>query len=177
MSVSSILAFVLAGVAAKAKSVQVARPSKDRRIAELEARVAELEADIATANELARRDQELIDMWRERALANVPAVVAGPLRPAGPDFRPAQMLQAQAQAQMLQAQLAQYQQYQGLAQQQYNAQQAMNAQNFYVDRGHSHGLLGDAIPMGLLGAQNLNAELFCNCVPSRSQVWAASDPE
>ena len=176
MSVSSILAFVLAGVAAKAKSVQVARPSKDRRIAELEARVAELEADIATANELARRDQELIDMWRERALANVPAVIAAP-QPAGPDFRPPQIAQMlQAQALLQQAQLAQYQQNQGLAQQ-YNAQQAMNAQNFYVDRGHSHGLLGDAIPMGLLGAQNLNAELFCNCVPSRSQVWAASDPE
>jgi len=27
---------------------------------------------------------------------------------------------------------------------------------------------------GLLGAQALNPEMWCNCVPSRAQVWAAS---
>jgi hypothetical protein len=26
---------------------------------------------------------------------------------------------------------------------------------------------------GLLGAQALNPEMWCNCVPSRAQVWAA----
>ena len=143
MSVSSILAFVLAGVAAKAKSVQVARPSKDR-IAELEARVAELEADIGAANELARRDQEIIDMWRERALANVPAVIAAP----------------QQNWQLAQQQCALLQQQAALQHAQYNAQQAMNAQNY--------GLGGT---IGLLGAQNLNAELWCNCTPARHDMF------
>jgi hypothetical protein len=141
MSVSSILAFVLAA-AVKRKT------GNDDVVAKLEARIVELEDDIATANLQARRDQELVDMWRERALANVPAVIAAP-RPAGPDFRPAQFAALQQQA--------------GLQHAQYNAQQAMNAQ--YIQQG-------------LLGAQNLiDAELWCNCVPSRSQVWAASDPE
>ena len=176
MSVSSILAFVAAGVAAKVKSSQVARLSK--RIEELEgerdrqyeanagliARIAELEDDVHRANVQYRRDQDLIDVWRTRALyAEAPQ---GALVPAGPDFRPPQI--AQQQAQMLQAQALQQQAYanQGLAQ--YNAQQAMNAQNY------AHGLGA----IGLLGAQSLiDAELFCNCVPSRSQVWATSDPE
>lgn len=161
MSVSSILAFVLAGVAAKAKSVQVAKPSEDR-IAELEAerdrqyeanahfiaRIAELEGDVHRANIQYRRDQELIDIWRERALANVPA---------GPDFRPPQIalqqaaLQMQAQAQAQHNQLAQYQGFQNAP---YNNQAALGAQ--------------------MLGVQSLiDAELWCNCVPSRSQVWAA----
>jgi hypothetical protein len=66
---------------------------------------------------------------------------------------------------MLQAQAGLQQQHALLAQ--YANQQAMNAQNY--------GLGG---AMGLLGAQSLiNAELWCNCVPSRSQVWAATDPE
>jgi|SRR5580692_10497511 hypothetical protein len=173
MSVSSILAFVLAGVAVKNRR---ADRQDEKRIAELEAerdrqyeanvgliaRIAALEDDIARANVQARRDQELIDAWRERALANIPS-----LQPAGPDFRPPHIaaLQQQAALQQIQMQsqsLAQYSQ-----QAQYNAQQAMNAQNFY-----GQGLAG------LLGAQNLiDAELWCNCVPSRSQVWATSDPE
>jgi hypothetical protein len=175
MSVSSILAFVLAGVAVKNRraSSDVGDKTHPRFIAgyeaglsdgklEARARIAELEDDIARANAQARRDQELIDAWRERALANIPS-----LQPAGPDFRPPHIaaLQQQAALQQIQMQsqsLAQYSQ-----QAQYNAQQAMNAQNFY-----GQGLAG------LLGAQNLiDAELWCNCVPSRSQVWATSDPE
>ena len=150
MSISSILAFVLAGVAAKTKSVQVARRSEDRT-RELEARIAELEAAIGAANELARRDQELIDIWRERALA-----------PAGPDFRPPQI--AQQQAAMMQAQHGQQ-----LAQ--YNQQAAMNAQNFYNQGAqYQNQMLGQAV--GLLGAQNLiNAELWCNCVPARHDMF------
>jgi hypothetical protein len=152
MSVTSILAFVLAGVAARAKSAQVARPSEDRT-RELEARVAELEDAIATANVQARRDQELIDIWRERAAGPPPGF--GALQPAGPDFRPpqialqqaAQQLQAQAQMQYAQMQQAQYSNYQ---------------------QGLGQGL-GQA--MGLLGAQNLiNAELWCNCVPARHDM-------
>jgi hypothetical protein len=184
MSVSSILAFVLAGVAVKNRR---ADRQDEKRIAELEAerdrqyeanvgliaRIAELEDDIARANVQARRDQELIDMWREFANTIPPPSLP---RPAGPDFRPPHIaaLQQQAALQQIQAQQAQLAQYanqsqsqrqnQGLALAQYNAQQQMNAQ----------GLAN----MGLLGAQNLiDAELWCNCVPSRSQVWATSDPE
>ena len=144
MSVSSILAFVLAGVAAKRRIGNDDVGAK-KRIAELEARVAELEDDIARANELARRDQELIDMWRERALANVPAVIAAP----------------QQNWQLAQQQCALLQQQAALQQAQYNAQHAMNAQSAY------QGLAG----MGLLGAQNLNAELWCNCVPARHDMF------
>jgi hypothetical protein len=177
MSVSSILAFVLAGVAAKNRRApgDVGDKTHPRFIAgydaglsdgklEARAKIAALEDDIARANVQARRDQELIDSWRERALANIP-------QPAGPDFRPphiaARQLQAaalQQQAQLQSQSLAQYS-----PQAQYNAQQAMNAQNFY-----QQGLPNNA----LLGAQSLiDAELWCNCVPSRSQVWATSDPE
>lgn len=169
MSVSSILAFVLAGVAAKAKSVQVARRSE--RIAELESerdrqyeanaalimRIAELEGDVHRANIQFRRDQELIDMWRERS-AGAPL---GALVPALP-FRPPHIAQAQMQQAQAAMQQAQYQglQNQGLAQ--HNAQQSY----------------ANVAPMGLLGVQSLiDTELWCNCVPSRSQVWATSDPE
>ena len=159
MSVSSILAFVLLG--ARASTGPGDRPEeKPNRpsYAELKRRVAELEDDVARANVQARLDQELIDLWRERALANVPAVIAAPQI-------------AQQQAQMLQAQA--YHQ-----QAQYNAQQALNAQNlFYAQAPFGQAQLGQAQPMGLLGAQQIDAELWCNCVPSRSQVWATSAPE
>jgi hypothetical protein len=174
MSVSSILAFVLAGVAAKKSRADRQDENRQELIAlridnaDLRRRVEELEGDVARANVQARRDQELIDAWRERALAIIP-----PLQPAGPDFRPPQFA-LQQDAALQQMQLAQsLAQSQSLAQYsqqaQYNAQQAMAAQNFY-----GQGLAN----MGLLGAQNLiDAELWCNCVPSRSQVWATSDPE
>ena len=170
MSVSSILAFVLLG--ARASTGPGDRPEeKPNRpsYAELKRRVAELEDDVARANVQARLDQELIDLWRERALANVPAVIAAPQI-------------AQQQAQMLQAQAYQQQAYQqqalhnqGLAH--HNAQLAMNAQNFYAQAPFGQAQLGQAQPMGLLGAQQIDAELWCNCVPSRSQVWATSAPE
>jgi hypothetical protein len=178
MSVSSILAFVLAGAAAKAKSVQVARPSEDivgravmkemaRELREAKARIADLEDDIARANVQYRRDQELIDLWRERALVNVPALP----QPAGPDFRPPHIAQMQAQAALQQMQarhenqvsqnlLAQYN-----AQQQGLAQMQMAAQNAMV---YGQGLMH--------GAQAIN-DLWCNCVPSRAQVWAADRTE
>jgi len=158
MSVSSVLAFVLAGVAAKAKSVQVARRSE--RIAELEAerdrqyeenaalivRIAELEGDVARANIQYRRDQELIDIWRERALGRPPQVA---------------LQQAAAQMQAQQNMLAQH-----------NAQAAMNTQNFYNQgaQQYQNQQLGQAV--GLLGAQSLiDAELFCNCVPARHDMF------
>ena len=150
MSISSVLAFVLAGVAAKAKSVRVAKRSEDRTRA-LEARIAELEDAIATANVQARRDQELIDIWRERALGRPPQVA---LQQAAAQMQAAQM---QAQQNMLA---------------QYNAQAAMNAQNFYNQgaQQYQNQQLGQAV--GLLGAQTLiDAELFCNCVPARHDMF------
>jgi hypothetical protein len=198
MSVSSILAFVLLGARAftgprdkanespkrasyaelKAELSDV-KGERDRQYEEnagLIARIAELEDDVARANVQFRRDQDLIDIWRARALyAEAPA---GAIVPAGPDYRPQSLVEQQSRAalqrqadrmqQMQQAQEAQLAQYAQLSAAQYNAQQAMNAQNFYGGQG---------LGQGLLGAQNLDAGLWCNCVPSRSQVWAATDPE
>jgi hypothetical protein len=161
MSVSSLLALVVAGAAAfKGKRVKdelgVAAPGRLllRAInADLRRRVEELEDAIASANVQARRDQELIDLWRERALfAEAPI---GAVRPAGV-FQLAQQQMAQAQANQ-QALNAQYHQQNALAQ--YNRQQN------YQNQG-----LGQA--MGLLGAQSLiNAELWCNCVPARHDLF------
>ena len=141
MSVLSALALFLTTGAAVANP-RVEQPGgraggqDDKRIAELEARVAELEDAIATANAHARRDQELIDLWRERALAAIPGPPAG-FGQAAPQIA----LHHAAAAMQQQQNAAQYAQYQGL---------------------------------GLLGAQMIDAELYCNCVPSRSQVWAAN---
>jgi hypothetical protein len=197
MSVSSILAFVLAGVAAKVKSgqigsnrvksVQVARRSDDdaahavmkdmaRELRAAEARIAELEGDVHRANVQFRRDQDLIDIWRTRALyAEAPP---GAIRPLGPDFRPPQIAQQQSLIEQqsraaLQRQAANMQQ---MAQAQAALQQSqLNAQ---YNAQHAQQAFPGLASMGLLGAQSLiNAELFCNCVPSRSQVWATSDPE
>jgi hypothetical protein len=174
MSVSSILAFVLAGAAAKVKSRRVARLSEERidgsakELAKAKARIAELEGDVHRANIQFRRDQELIDVWRARALfAEAPQ---GAILPAGADFRPPQI--AHAHAQMMQANMLQAQGMQ---------QQAQSQLHAYTNQGlaqHQQAMQSYAHGMGLLGAQSLiDAELFCNCVPSRSQVWATSDPE
>ena len=91
------------------------------------------------------------EAWRERAIDRIDA---RPPLPAGPDFRPPEL----ARTQELQWYAAQQQYHQAnQANQQQNAQMAQ--QNLYQQ--------------GLLGAQGLNPELFCNCVPSRAQVWAA----
>lgn len=159
MSVASILAFMAAGAAFKTPLRDKAVESPTRtsyaklkaEIAELKAEVAELEGKvgkfedaIATANAHARRDQELIDLWRERALA--PS-----FGQAAPQILLHQMAQAQQNAAA--GQLAQYHQ----------AQYHQAQQNQAL-----------AQSMGLLGAQMIDAELYCNCVPSRSQVWAAN---
>jgi hypothetical protein len=177
MSIASILAFVIAGAAAfkgprdkadespkrsayKALKAELSdvKGERDRQYEEnvtLHMRIAELEGDVARANVQYRRDQELIDIWRERALG--PPAGFGRLQPAGPDFRPPQIAlqQAAAQMQSQQAMLAQY-----------NNQQALNAQNY---QSAAQGL-GQA--MGQLGAQSLiNAELWCNCVPARHDMF------
>ena len=159
MSVSSILAFVLAGVAAKVKSVQVARRSEDHELVEAKRRIAELEDDIALANAQGRRDQELIDIWRERALGNVPRPGFGPPVPQIALQQAAAQMQAQAQvmqSQAMQSQLAQY-----------NQQAALNAQNYGAQ--FQNRMLGQAA--GLLGAQMIDAELWCNCVPARHDMF------
>ena len=178
MSVSSILAFVLAGVAAK-KARADRRDENQEFIAlrvdnaDLRRRVEELEGDVARANIQYRRDQELIDLWRERALGT-PAMRPAALQPAGPDFRPPQIaLQQHAAAQQMQnqqmaaqSQLAQYN-----AQQMQNQQMAAQSQlaQYNAQQGQA---------MGLLGAHMIvDAELWCNCVPSRAQVWAADRSE
>jgi hypothetical protein len=171
MSVSSILAFVLAGVAAKNRRADRQDEKQGAELialridnADLRRRVEELEDDGARANVQYRRDQELIDTWRERALS-IPAVRPEWQRPAGPDFRPPHIA--------LQQDAAVLQQY--AAVQQAQANQAQLAQYAAQQNAQNYGLGG---AMGLLGAQNLiDAELWCNCVPSRSQVWAATDPE
>lgn len=121
-------------------------------LAEAKARIAELEGDVHRANVQYRRDQELIEIWRVRALFAEGA--AQP--PQGFGQQPPRVAMQQAALQMqAQGQLnALYNN--GLAQQ--NAHQAQLAQY------HNHAL----------GAQSLiDTELWCNCVPSRSQVWAA----
>jgi hypothetical protein len=153
MSISSLFAFVLAGAAVKNRADR----REANRIAELEARIGELEDAIATANAHARRDQELIDLWRERALAAIP----GPPPQAAPQIPLRQAAAQQAQAALQQQYAAAAMQQNALAQQQQqNALAQANYQNL--------GLAG-------LGAQGLiDAQFFCNCVPSRSQVWAAA---
>ena len=87
-----------------------------------------------------------------------PSLAAIPGPQAAPQILLHQMAQAQSAAA---AQLVQYDP------QYHQAQQAQQVQCHQAQQG-----LGQA--MGLLGAQMIDAELYCNCVPSRSQVWAAN---
>jgi hypothetical protein len=161
MSVSSILAFVLAGVAAKNRRADRQDENRQELIAlrvdnaDLRRRVAELEDAVAAANVQARRDQDLIDVWRARAAAadeaHTQLLARHPRPPAGFGQLP-QAAQMQAAAAQMQAQLAQHAQNAQLAQ--YNQAQA----------------LGQVV--GLAGAQSLiNAELWCNCVPARHDLF------
>ena len=102
-------------------------------------------ADLEAQRDELRRER---DDWRARAEAWRARAIT--------NIPPTQELQwyaARPQYHQAQQQLAQ----QNQAYQQQNAQMAQ--QNLYQQ--------------GLLGAQGLNPELFCNCVPSRAQVWAA----
>jgi hypothetical protein len=162
MSVSSILGLVFLGTKAFTSPRDKAeeRPTRTRyselviENGELKARVAELEEAIGAANVQARRDQELIDIWRERAIANVPAVVAGP----------PSLVERQSRAALQQAQAAQ------LAQQA-NAQMAQMAQQQYAVQSYPSGLLG-LLGQGVQAqAQSLmDAEFWCNCVPARHDM-------
>jgi hypothetical protein len=126
--------------------------------------VAELEAKLADARRERDDWQARAQAWRARSLERIEA---RPPQAAGPNFRPPDehgLLGAQGQ------QLAQYsQQNAPLTQQQYAAMH-QNLQN-----AHGQGLMLQN-EHGLLGAQSLLSglnEMWCNCVPSRAQVWAA----
>jgi uncharacterized coiled-coil protein SlyX len=134
-------------VTAIAKNLRADRQD-EKRIAKLEARIAELEDAIATANAQARRDQELIDLWRERALATPARQVV--------EFRPPQSALHQ-QAAGLQAAQAHLQQ---MANQAQTAQYQAMQQAMVFRQG------------AMLGAQGLiDAELWCNCVPARHDMF------
>jgi hypothetical protein len=159
MSVASILSLVFLGTKAFTGPRDKAeeRPTRTRYSAlviengELKARVAELEEAIGAANVQARRDQELIDIWRERAIANVPAVVAPP----------PSLVERQSRAALQQAQLAQQ------ANAQANAQLAQQYQHAQW-QGLQSGLLGQGLQAQ---AQSLmDAEFWCNCVPARHDM-------
>jgi hypothetical protein len=107
-------------------------------------RVAELEAEIVGLKSDLADARRDVDMWRERALASLDARQPQPQ----PYMQPAGLQQAQALLNPM-------------AQAQYAAMQ--NAQVY------GQGLMQH----GLLGAQALNPGMWCNCVPSRAQVWAA----
>jgi hypothetical protein len=141
---------VLSTLALLVTTAAVKSKPKADRVAELEAEIAGLKIDLADA----RRD---VDMWRERALASLDARPPQPQ----PYMQPAGLQQAQA----LLSQMAQAQ-YQNA---QYAAMQ--NAQVYGQGVMQQQGMQ----QQGLLGAQALNPEMWCNCLPSRSQVWAASD--
>jgi hypothetical protein len=126
------------------------KPKKADCVAELEAEIAGLKAELAELR-LVRDDwRARADVWRECALASL-----APVEP------PRHQAYQQAQAALL-GQMAQTQQNQA-ALQQYAAMQ----DGRYLGTPYQS--------QGLLGAQALNPEMWRNCVPSRAQVWAASD--
>lgn len=156
MSIASILAFVLAGTAARAEKRSDEKLARElveakARIGELEGRVAELTADVERANVQARRDQDAIDYWRAHALA--PMHQAAQLPPDAYQSPYSQHQAAAALAQQAQAQMAQF----ALA----------NAPQFYAQG------LGQTA-QGLLGTQhqiNPNGLMdWCNCVPARHDM-------
>ena len=55
----------------------------------------------------------------------------------------------------------------------YAAAQQLAQQNQAYQQQNAKMVQQNLYQQGLLGAQGLNPELFCNCVPSRAQVWAA----
>jgi hypothetical protein len=146
----SVLTTMALMVTAIAKNLRADR--QDDRIAELEAQIAKIADDR--------------DMWRERALERIEA---RPPQPAGPDFRPPELAQAQ---------LAQWQQAQGInpyyaAQQlgqlaQQNAQLAQQQQLAAMQQNY--------LNQGLLGAQGLQMPAeWCNCVPARHDMFLSGN--
>jgi hypothetical protein len=156
MSVLSTLALLVTAAA---------RPKRDR-VAELADEIIRLNVELGDARrelELERNCTTGLQRQLERALLGHGD---HPLQqiPAGPDFRPPGLARAQ------ELQWAQAQSQQQWAGMQQNAQMAQQHQLAGMQHGQYLG-------QGLLGAQALNSEMWCNCVPSRSQVWAADGGE
>jgi hypothetical protein len=138
----SVLTTMALMVTAIAKNLRADR--QDDRVAELEAQIAKIADDR--------------DMWRERALERIEA---RPPQAAGPDFRPPQLAQAQ---------LAQWQQAQGLAMAQYAQQQAQQYQQNLGMQQQNY------LNQGLLGAQGLQMPAeWCNCVPARHDMFLSGN--
>lgn len=156
MSVLSTLALLMLPGALKAKVV--ADPEQE---------------DLKRA--LADRDAEIADLRRMRDFYRSELRFAReyPVRvpqPAGPDFRPpAQYCSCCRGA------LAQYAQA-NLSQMQQNAQMAQQHQAANLQQNLQNGLSGQGLMQGAQALQSGFGE-FCNCVPSRAQVWAANGAE
>jgi hypothetical protein len=115
-------------------------------------RVAQLADEIIRLNlELGEREAQIAKIAEDRDMWRERAVIAPPM-----NGRNA---------------LAYAQQNAGLAQ-----QNSLLAQQQYAGSGtwQNAQVYGQGM---MLGAQALDPELWCNCVPSRSQVWAANEPE
>lgn len=148
MSALSLFALLVAPFALKPKKPDVEPAELIAEISALKVDNADLRRELATARDDYDTLRAETARWRERALSNIPA--PQPLAGFGqaPDYAALQQAAAAMQSQAAQ-----------------NNQRAPGLGQF--------GQLGQA--MGLLGAQNLiDAELWCNCVPSRAQVWAAN---
>jgi hypothetical protein len=150
MSVLSTLALLVTTAAVKLKANREAEDPA-RAIAELEAQRDEL-----------RRERDdwraRAEAWRERALERIEV---RPPQAAGPDFRPPQLAQAQ---------LAQWQQAQGLAMAQYAQQQAQQYQQNLGMQQQNY------LNQGLLGAQALQMPAeWCNCVPARHDMFLSGN--
>jgi hypothetical protein len=174
MSVLSTLALLVTTAAVKSRA-------KADRTAELEAEIVGLKSDLADARRdldqaLSERDA-LRDELERRLLRHG----EHPLQqiPAGPDFRPPMPLGGQQVGQLAQQNVAGPQQAQALLGQIMAQAQCQVAQQAYQNaqyaamqnvQSYDQGLLQQ---QGLFGAQALNPEMWCNCVPSRAQVWAA----
>jgi len=165
MSVLSTLALLVTTAAVKS------RPKADRT-AELETEIVGLKIDLAGA----RRDLDHAlserDALREELARRLLRHGDHPRQqiPAGPDFRPPVPLGGQHIGQLAQQNGLQQAQAQALLNQAVMQQQYAAMQNGQYLQGliQHQGLLG---AQGL--AQSLNPEMWCNCVPSRAQVWAS----
>lgn len=158
MSVLSTLALLVTTAAVKLKPSREAEDPA-RAIAELEAQRDEF-----------RRERDdwraRAEAWRERALERIEA---RPPQAAGPDFRPPQLAQAQ---------LAQWQQAQGInpyyAAQQLGQQAQQNAQ--LAQQQQLAAMQQNYLNQGLLGAQGLQMPgEWCNCVPARHDMFLSGN--
>jgi chromosome segregation ATPase len=158
MSVLSMLALLMAPAAAKLKGEP---HDAGRKIRELEAKIVGLKADLAEARRERDDWRAQAEAWRVRRDAAAERIALEAYYQRVPVRPPAEL----ERRQLYQQAAAQLQ-----AQCNAQAQQAQAAQAQYA-------AMQNAMAYGqgaLLGAQALAPDLWCNCVPSRAQVWAAA---